>query len=475
MWKDEGRGNKCMRITEETEFYAISQEIFRDQEEPFAAGILFEIVAAEDINVFLGISEDMGELYGGRGSEACGSAIEAFRKEGLLGEDFGRVKFSYLAETSFYQFLWYLDETEIPLIPLGQWYRFAVNTGSSEERPGDIVSLEGLEKYPDTETRYQRVEARLLEIPTEIQEKLTELYRLPAMTAGISEGDTPLGLINTAIIQDIQVLNMGQALCVAIRDNTGRPLVFFDFGLPTTANHAHQNHAPQYQDLSTYMQNIHGQNAIVDVVLSHWHGDHVMAAVPLSVFMGNTIWHVPNLGQPTTGTLINAITQNGTLQNVHTYSGAFSGTALGGHQSFLIGKIDMAGLNAAANKHHHGMYAQVRTTGGGAYFLCGDTTYAELPDTVRQGMGNQNGYKGLQACHHGGDYSMHPAVHDSNHIPLPAASPAPPPPPTTPKVVYSCGVGNSYGHPEEQSVTDHANRGWTFSHKTDTGGGITMT
>lgn len=452
-------------------FYAVSQEVFYEQEEPFRCGVQFEIVSADDIEVFLGVSEDIEKLLMDKGTDACQRALEALQQEGLPGEEFGKVKFSYLNETSFGQFVWYLDEVEIPMVPLGQWYCFELWTDSPDARRGMFLQFIDLENYPNTQVYYEEVMAQIMEVQPDIQERLCLLYQLPPMNSTQPKGAVNVGLAPGDTLQDIQILDMDQALCMAIRDNNDDPLVFFDFGVPVNICTINFGQAPEYPDLLHYMQAAQAAQRTVNVVLSHWHGDHMAAAVPLKRYMDHTVWEVPNKGAPSAGVVYNAITQDNSLQNINTHAGAFSGTQLGGHAGFLIGKIDMTGGGAAStNLHHHAMYAQMRSSTGTPIFLSGDVTYSELPAAVRDGMGNTNGYEYLQASHHGGDYHMSPAHQNFTDIPKPEALVSPPA--DTPMVIYSCGVNNGYKHPDHKG--DYRSRGWNYQHRTDKEAGVTV-
>lgn len=426
------------------EFFAKLEEPYFNDESDECGGS-FELIPVEELNHFLGRGENIiQEEWPKRKRKAFQNASDAYRETGLTGKEFSKAKILYLGETSVCYCEITLERCDLETIEEISWLAVTI---SEEETKWQCRIYDG-----ESEETYEKY-VLLSEIEEDVIERLEAIYCLQGES--LPEGGRQLGQAfdNTSIIQTVEILNVGQALCTIIKDQNNAPIAFFDFGLPARAGRIMTHQAPQYFHLQQSVRRLPVFPAgSTPIVLSHWHWDHTSAAIAFASYMGRTQWFVPQKMMPSSAVTVNAITGNGLRNNIVVIQPGSTFTALRQNTSFQVGCVD--GGNSRSI-HAHGAYANVVTAFNNNIFLCGDTPYERI--CTNEGMQPPMMVDGLQVCHHGGACGQAAAV------------PHPNPTQQQPAAVCSCGP-NSYHHPNQNRLTDLTNAGWNI-HRTDQNGG----
>lgn len=459
---------------------------------PYRPGIKFELVSLSDLEPFL-FSDDYG--YHNIHKEPIKHVYETFLKNGIDSEAFLQAKCHYLGNLHIDYLEVYFDDPEYVLFPMNSWY-YVTLTGEvdasilpfiapevpfNHDLPRDCIYM--TQQNLDDFTRYyldvNKASCLITLLNDDMQQRLFALSSLTEINAQNLSNENAI-LQNTAFSRAC-VFDMGQALCVGLYSSlppsqSGQPQFalngFFDFGLPHISGRPHPNYARDYNRV--FRQFVHTciqPRRMVDIILSHWHYDHYLLAVPLQNYLGSTRWFAPNsrISAFMPQTALNLIEDhNGTL----TYALPIQvSVPFHGNPNLLVSKMDYVPEgNHPDHIHHHSLYAQLHLSSGTDVFLAGDCTYAGINNNARTGFTPNSGYHYLQASHHGGDYSLPPATADSNDIPLPVAA-------GNPQVIYSCNrAHNHLGHPLQNSVNDHDTRGWSANncHITEHNGSLVI-
>lgn len=275
-------------------------------------------------------------------------------------------------------------------------------------------------------------------VDPELSDILDKVFQLPPSREGV-EGTLS---IHHHVLQKINILDVGQGLCVAIIDEKGNACGFFDMGgnlsrsVFTGAQHflVDQLHRfPMAQDK-------------MPVVLSHWHMDHVNMIPWISNFFEKIHWYVSAYGQPSTGRIYSAMGDRNAYITVVNSNSTQQVDVFGDYTWTVCGTDRRRSRHA----HDHGLYSELLIAEGGHVLLCGDTSY----DLIKNSL-PQTGYRYdvLQICHHGGTYGGNQGRGNPLNIPIPTN-------PTHSYGVVSYGNPNRYHHPNQQVMSDHTGVGW---------------
>ena len=247
-------------------------------------------------------------------------------------------------------------------------------------------------------------------------------------------------LINDIEANMVIAYNVGQGNCNGICDETGMPLIYFDFG------------GGVFQNTKTYPGNYENPIAINFcfttsplVILSHWDWDHMASATKIEhAAIKEYFWIVPKQEIGIThlkfamelnrkgnlfiwpNHLLTLRTRNIHVQKLHT--------------------------DDPKDKNNNGLSIIVRTRSiYNEYFvlLPGDANYSLLD------LKEYKYLHGLVATHHGA--SSHNCLDT-----IPKAS-------LLHTIAYSCGKNNTYNHPKRVSILEHKKLGWRNKKSTQNG------
>lgn len=231
-----------------------------------------------------------------------------------------------------------------------------------------------------------------------------------------------IGPLGTGVVHDV-----GQGSAVALLGiDSEEPVAYFDVGLAFGVN---ARTAPTSFDICTC--------ARPTVILSHWHTDHWWSAVRNSQLCSQT-WIVPRqkIG-PSHAKLAANILCRGRLLVVKRSS----------RPNVVVdrqGRKQVLKLIHATGKtmNNSGLIMAVEDSlEGASWLLPGDASYDSFNGPVLP-------VRVLVATHHGGSFGSDKAVPNSEKG-------------RRFKLVYSFGLGNSYGHPSHKSVSAHWKSGWS--------------
>lgn len=434
----------------------------------------FELVSKEAIEPFINPETP---LSGRCRNPKAEQVFDAYRREGVHGADFIRLKPDFLGELDAAWIYVALDAAELENIYLSNWYELKIYRTTSEVQMTYFMEVWGL-RYGYEPVREKEALCSCEPLDESIQEILEELYMIEPTTDN-GEGQSQNWISPNTEFGKVEIFDVGQALCVGIYELFGyadkkknRLAAFFDFGIPYTGRHARPAAARDYQTICNEIAAVVNRNGKetrehIHIVLSHWHLDHCILALQLKTELAHTIWHVPCEGiGPSAQRIYSHIIRWG--GKINAVAGLAIDLWLEGNANLRFGKIDYGSkrdpnpsiVKASRHLHHHGMYLIVQLKSGNRVFLSGDCTYAGINDGVKA----ESEY--LQASHHGGNYALRPAVRDQNDIPIPSGQAG--------EVIYSSGPYPVHHHPDPASIQDHAAAGWPSYYITCGNGGRTI-
>lgn len=434
--------------------------------------VQFELVDKELIEPFINPEISLSMEF--RTPETM-QVFDVFRKEGVHGENFMRMKSDFLGGHDSGWICIALDATELENINISNWYELKIYRIGLEE---NIVYY-----MNDFEWRYgYHIPVREPEfacsckfVDESVQDALQELYTIASSPDTTRGEQFQNGISADTEFGKVEIFNAGQALCVGIYELFGytetkqnRLAAFFDFGIPYTAGRPRPNMAPDYQAICNEIAdfaNGYGRGKEtrehIHIILSHWHLDHCILALTMTTELAHTIWHVPCEGLgPAAQNICSHIVQYG--GKINAVVGPATALYLEGNQNLQFGKIDFGSkrdpdpriVRASRHPHHHGMYLIVELKDGRKVFLSGDCTYAGIDRELKG-----EGFQYLQASHHGGNYALRPAVRNVGDIPKPGRQAV--------GVIYSSGPYSKHHHPDQASIYEHHAAGWPAYHITN--------
>lgn len=448
-------------------------------EEQQKAYVQFELVDKELIEPF--INPEISLSVECRTPETM-QVFDVFRKEGVHGENFMRMKSGFLGGHGSGWIFMALDETELENINISNWYELKIYRIGLEENM--VYYMDDFDwrygyRIPVPEPEF----ACFYKVADEsVQDALQELYEIASSPDSAGSGQFQNGIRANTEFGKIEIFNVGQALCVGIYELFGytekkqnRLAAFFDFGIPYTAGRPRPNMAPDYQAICNEIAdfaNGYGRGKEtrdhIHIILSHWHLDHCILALTMTTELAHTIWHVPCEGLgPAAQKICSHIVQYG--GKINAVVGPATALCLEGNQNLQFGKIDFGSkrhpnpriVSASRHPHHHGMYLIAELKDGRRVFLSGDCTYAGIDSELKK-----IGFQYLQASHHGGNYALRPAVRNAGDIPKPGGQAV--------GVIYSSGPYSKHHHPDQASINEHQAAGWPAYHITYNNGKCTI-
>ncbi len=452
--------------------YAYASRLVYEDEGEMRSGVEFEVIQSQKLSAFL--KRDRALTPQNQDSAFAG-LLEHYLEYGADNDIFYHKKLAYLgnSETVFYLTVWFKAPAEAVQIVLTNWY-IIEDEGEFGYQVIPFMSDEIIKvgtckvksmKQPDQDTLNTLLSIKSLEGKTENRKKDLN-------------GNFVQAVNNNTKFFGVNFYYVGAALCAGIYSSRYSPLglwlpnkteIYFDFGYKSGAtssdasvvvnsNKAIANLAIIRQDLVNEPEKI--------VFISHWHSDHISLVSQIdgdpsfNRFWEHSTWYVPETSAPVANIVANNLRQNHgtmiTLKNVFPADNTVK--RINNNPNLLYGKIDAfnAAEESGKHPHHHGIYAKVKLIDFEAkedeeILLVGDCTYSGIPDV------RKNDCAFLQACHHGGEYSLPPCNQsravNQYYIPTPLAND------DYRYVIYSAN-GHTHGHPNPEIVDLHTWRGW---------------
>lgn len=430
----------------ETAYLGYASRYLEEETYPFRCGWRFQLVDEDGLAPFLNHNFS---LPSHKQSNSMKQAVSAFWEYGPQSPEFKKLRNPYLFELGYELLDLFFNGPDCHQIEEGFWYTLYLN--DDEVKAGNC-HLSSLDEADDFSIQWM-ICHDIEELGNTENQILHEVYLLePSVFKDPLKA--PLTAVTpTTVFSQIDFFYVGAALCVALVDNTGNRVGFFDIGfkggsqvIPLQRRQmAMQSHQQILADFQA--------SPAMTIILSHFHDDHCNLYRELNLIpnvAANSRWYVPQDASP----LANAITA---LFQCTVYPNQWpANNALfhppGFPGSLGIGKIDAVDGSPGqptANRycHHHGLYAMVNIRPSNFnVLLAGDCTYAGIPQNIK----NDPLLGVLQACHHGGEYSKNPVPRNPADIPTPQ-----------PRYNLLCSAnGITYGHPNPQRVAEHTARGW---------------
>ena len=459
--------------------YAYASRFVFEEEGKMRSGIEFEVIHLEKISAFLKRDK---ELALNSQNESYISLLNHYLEYGMDNDEFYQKKLSYLgnSEDIYYLTIWFDVEAEAEEIVLTDWYYFeekgyfeyfiipfmedeAVMSGSCS-----IYSIKEDEK--------------------DILNKLMETHSLEGKTIKAKKS------LNEELIQQIdrntnfygaRVYYVGAALCMGIYSAWYSSLgfwvpkqteIYFDFGYRSGSSsrniYVRGNSSKAIGNLSIILKDLIDVAEKV-IILSHWHSDHICLIRQIindsnyNPFWAKSTWYAPQTSSPISNIVAyNLNLYGGTLKIQNNVFPANNRVyKINNNANIIYGKIDAFDPITASGKHphHHGLYAKVKfidllNRENQKMLLVGDCTYSGIADIHKKDCSY------LQACHHGGNYSLSPCNQNIAvnilDIPRPKAD-------NNYKYVIYSANGVSHGHPNTNIVSRHNTAGWIRAFRTD--------
>jgi hypothetical protein len=317
-----------------------------------------------------------------------------------------------------------------------RWYKITISNLSSDFHSANLS---------DSQLEEESMSVGLVNISglyrnTKEVKEIERIFSLPenVRTAGVNDfvPETISDVFNERLIPAVlKCFNVGQGNCVSLLNNSGEPLLYFDFG----GGFGRNKH--------TYPNDIYFCFSFLKptVVLSHWDTDHWESVNYFEEAL-NMKWIVPK--QHPLGIshlkLAEKLRRKGNLK--YWPEGISSiGTPLG----------DFYKLPKGSNRNNSGiiMYAKIfpeckEGVPPKVILLPGDATYKKIPATKSYNL------DALIVSHHGGDTGRKDKVPMAQEEHL---------------AIYSYGKNNSYKHPDKKSINKHYSSGWFESEATING------
>lgn len=455
--------------------------------------IRFEAVKKENIEMFLSgvLPEKLPKSV--EKSLYFEKLWEIFKNKGTSDQKFRSNKCIYLAECGNAEInVMMVDYSSAKKIELAEndWWELticAVEKGNLDEKNTCDLAMHG---YAEIEEEFS---FELRPVSDKEEQSLYELYepyideeqQAKAMEQRVRDGVEAVG--PTTIFNELVIFYVGAALCCCILDGANNPTAYFDMGAESSyANKQLKKANPaNYPTMCAATQSSYNSvlNDVanfpnLDVIVSHWHTDHVSILNDLALDYVNS-GGVTNANFWTNMSLIApacirskgwAVTYN---NNVHAALTLASRVALLvapcvnvnrsiqlalGWTNLEVWKCDRNDTRVtSSNAHDHGIFAKLVLASGKNAFLAGDCAY----DTLSVGNptstvlnNNGAGYDALVVSHHGGKYTHTTAHNKTQYIPIPTAGA---------DACYSAN-GVAYRHPNTANVTAYTTAGWTANY-----------
>ncbi len=460
--------------------YGYASRVVYEEKGKMRSGVEFEVIQSQKIAAFLKRDRALAQKYQ---DKTFVDLLEHYLEYGPDNEAFYHKKLAYFGNstTVFYFTIWFNAPAEAEQIVLTKWYliedegRFGyqvVPFMSDEIVKAGTCNIYNTQQ-PDQDTLNALLRVKSLEGNSEKRKKDIN-------------GEFVQAIKNNTKFYGVNFYYVGAALCAGIHSSkyysglgvwlANRTEIYFDLGYRSGASsgnaYVQGNSNKAIANLAIIMQDLIKEPEKI-VFISHWHSDHISLVsqidgdVNFNPFWAHSTWYVPETSAPVANIVANNLQQNGgtmvTLNNVFPADNTIK--RINNNPNLLYGKIDAfdAAEDSGKHPHHHGIYAKVKLIDLEAkedeeILLVGDCTYSGIPDE------RKNDCAFLQACHHGGDYSLPPCSQSTAvnryYIPTPLANDK------YKYVIYSAN-GVTHGHPNPEVVGLHTWRGWTKGLRTD--------
>lgn len=295
-------------------------------------------------------------------------------------------------------------------IPQGlpTWHFQLVRNQYSQVSNGVTIHLRRLGGPDDIQPRRSVGAAATPAIPVSILLSTFSLSRLPSVsfTSRLRAIQKPVA---------VKVFDVGQANMTALVDCHNIPLLMVDAGLPN-ANNRHTR--PRHTSIPNLRK-------APPVLLTHWHWDHLSAALEWPIFR-TLMWIAPDrpIG-PGKARVARILARKRKL-----------GLWRGPRASFAFGSV-LPCTGAVSDINSSGL-AVIASLPTGQVLMPGDADYELIPPSLRMR------FHGLVVTHHGGHFNG-PCVPAGSRNSL---------------AVISVGAGNGYRHPSAASINAHTKAGW---------------
>ncbi len=366
---------------------------------------------------FLGKLGDLSKEYGDEVFRDMPIPIIAFEiPEGRRDEYFGRIDGSLVESV---------------------WYRLDLDRdGPPASRYSDLTA-------PEPEPEPVHI-ARMSSIDDDSPEgrlllRIFSLSELPQGGADEVAGFLP-GLSSIADDLRVGVYDVGQGNANAVCDDSNMPLLYFDLGGGCLRN-ASTYLKPKWKDFCWTRQ--------PPVILSHWDYDHYFSGTflnhwtPLTNNPWKSQWIVPDqrIGATAKRMLANIVNGGGSV-------------LVWSKPPWIVQKgpvVVNLPTPKALNKNDSGIVLrlEIGMPHGAKWpvLLPGDIDYQNISSTLTQDL------EAIVATHHGSKhYSGQPPASNGSG-----------------EIAYSFGTGNSFGHPANVAVNEHAAQGWNNRFNTPNG------